>query len=422
MRKKTLIYTIAALVLAAAVYAVVKSMNGKQTAKYQFATVTKGDLENTISATGTLNPITVVEVGTQVSGTLDSVYVDYNDHVVEGQLLAVLDTIMLKASVLEAEANVERYEALVNKAEYQLNQSRELFERGMISEGDYITARSEATTQKASLKSARASLDRTRQNLKYAVIRSPIAGVVIQKNIEAGQTVAASLSAPTLFKIAQDLSRMEILVDVDESDIGDIKENQTVRFEVAAYSDKKFEGIVRQVRMQPQTVSNVVTYTVVVNAENKDNLLLPGMTATVEFIIDQKNDVLIVPNKALSFKPDAVTMQKAMEKRRRQMSESNNPDSTGGGGRLTPSDNSATRGTGQGRRADMTMLWYLDDNGELTMEPVKTGLTDGTNTEIVFSRNIKEGMQVISGTGSSTTTTTTNTSSQGPPRMGPPPF
>ncbi len=417
MRKKTIIYIVAVLILAAAAYAMVKSMSNKESAKFQFATITKGNIENTISSTGTLNPITVVDVGTQVSGTLDSVYVDFNDQVVQGQLLAVLDTTLLKASVEDAEASVERAQALVNQADYQLGQSQELFDKKMISEGDYINAKSNAVSQKATLKSAEASLVRAKQNLKYAVIRSPIDGVVIQKNIEAGQTVAASLSAPTLFEIAQDLSHMEILVDVDESDIGQIKEGQKVRFEVATYADKEFEGIVKQVRMQPQTVSNVVTYTVVVNADNKDDLLMPGMTATVDFIIEQKDNVLMVANKALNYRPDSETMQKVMDKIKQQRAERNGGnDSTGTSGRPTsPGANGGNHANGH--RPNMTMLWFLDVKGELTAEPVKTGLTDGTDTEIVFGRDIEEGMKVISGDETSSSSQSTNQTSG--PRMGP---
>ena len=420
MRKKTIIYILAVLILAAAAYAMVKSLGDKEATKYQFTTITKGNIENTISSTGTLNPITVVNVGTQVSGTLDSVYVDFNDQVVQDQLLAVLDTTLLKASVQDAEASIERAQALVNQADYQLGQSQELFNKGMISEGDFINAKSNAVSQRAALKSAEAALVRAKQNLKYAVIRSPIDGVVIQKNVEAGQTVAASLSAPTLFEIAQDLSHMEILVDVDESDIGQIKEGQKVRFEVAAYADKEFEGVVKQVRMQPQTVSNVVTYTVVVNADNKDNLLMPGMTATVDFIIEQKDNVLMVANKALNYRPDSETMQKVLDKMRQQRAERNGgTDSTGTAGHtpsgMTPGANGGNHT--YGRRREMPMLWFLDSKGELTAEPVKTGLTDGTDTEIVFGRNIKEGMEVISGNESSTSTQTTN-ETRGP-RMGP---
>ncbi len=422
MRKKTIIYILAVLILAVAGYAMVKSMSNKETTKYQFTTITKGDIENTISSTGTLNPITVVNVGTQVSGTLDSVYVDFNDQVVQGQLLAVLDTTLLKASVQDAEANIERAQALVNQADYQLGQSQELYNKKMISEGDYINAKSNAVSQKASLKSAEAALVRAKQNLKYAVIRSPINGVVIQKNVESGQTVAASLSAPTLFEIAQDLSHMEILVDVDESDIGQIKEGQKVRFEVAAYADKEFEGVVKQVRMQPQTVSNVVTYTVVVNADNQDNLLMPGMTATVDFIIEQKDNVLMVANKALNYRPDSETMQKVLDKMRQQRAERNGgTDSTGTTGRPMPSGMPPGANGGNhayGRRHEMPMLWFLDSKGELTAEPVKTGLTDGTDTEIVFGRNIKEGMEVISGNESSSSSTQTTNETRGP-RMGP---
>ena len=260
MTRRVKISLIAIAVLAAGAYGLLKSASTAATDEYQLAAVVRGDLESTISSTGTLNPVTTVDVGTQVSGTIDSVFVDYNDNVRQGQLLAVLDTSLLKLMVFDAEAGLARTEAQLEQARSDYNRNDELFQRKMISEAEFLPFKVSLRSQEASAQSAEAALERARQNLSYAVIRSPINGTVIVRNVEAGQTVASSFSTPTLFRIAEDLSRMQILAEVDESDIGLIKAGQQVRFEVQTYSDKTFTGTVTQVRLQPQTVSNVVTY------------------------------------------------------------------------------------------------------------------------------------------------------------------
>lgn len=374
--------------------------------QYQFAKISRADLENTISASGTLSPVTTVDVGTQVSGTVDSVFVDYNDEVREGQLLAVLDTALLKSSLTSAEADLERSEAQLEQAEADFKRYKQLYEKELISEADYLPYEINVKTQKANLKSSRASLDRAKRNLDYAVILSPISGTVISKGVESGQTVAASFSTPTLFQIAEDLSRMEILVEVDESDIGLIETGQSARFEVQAYSDKIFEGAVRQVRLQPTTISNVVTYTVVVDAANDDGLLLPGMTATVDFITDSRENVLVIPNTALKFSPSEDEMVNAFEKRRSQMNAKRDSSGTG-----QPSPVVRNR-TGQSPE-DMGRVWYLGDDGSLEMAMLKIGLSDGVNTEIVMSRDLKEGMEIISKSESSTSSSSNQNSNRG---------
>jgi len=411
MKRKSIIYIFILIALAIGVYAFVGNKSGTSESEYQFTKITRGDLESTISATGTLTPVTTVDVGTQVSGTIDSVYVDFNDHVTEGQILAVLDTAMLKASVIDAEANVEKAEASLEQAEADYSRSRALFERQMISDADYQTAGINVKLQKASLKSARAALERVRKNLEYAVIRSPISGIVIARKVESGQTVAASLSTPTLFQIAENLSRMEILAEVDEGDIGQVKEGQDVRFEVQAYSSKEFHGIVSQVRLEPTTISNVVTYTVVIETANNDGLLLPGMTATIDFITQDKSDVLLVANKALRYKPSDEQLKAAMDRRRAEMQTV--PDSV-----KQPRRERFTGRTPQ-EGDNMGQLWYLEKNGQLVMEPVQVGMSDGINTEIIIARSLTEGSEVISGTGSSSASTASNSSSSNGPRFGP---
>ncbi len=398
MRKKSLVYILIVLVLAVAGYWLLKSKTTKAATGYEFATVTRGTIENTVSSTGTLAPVTSVQVGTQVSGTIDSVYVDYNDQVHEGQILAVLDTTLLKAAVLDAQATIQRSEASLEQAQAEYDRNKVLFDRELISEMDFLPYQVGLKTQKATMISSQAALDRAERNLSYAVIRSPIRGTVIERNVDAGQTVAASLSTPTLFIIAQDLSRMQILADVDESDIGQIKDGQQATFQVLAYADKNFSGTVKQIRLQPKTVSNVVTYTVVIESRNDEGLLLPGMTAMVDFITEKRDDVLMVPNKALRFQPSQEIVDKSRAERQKEMqsrgsSPGTSPDSTA----MVSRSGGRPGGMADGQR-NFSMVWYVDSLGQVMGAPLRTGLTDGTNTEVVGSRVLQDGMQVIVGT------------------------
>jgi len=415
VRKKRLIYILIVLVIAAAGYWLLKSKSSKAATGYEFSTVTTGNIENTVSSTGTLAPVTSVEVGTQVSGTIDSVYVDYNDEVREGQILAVLDTTLLKAAVLDAEATIQRTEAALEQAQAEYDRNKVLFERDLISEMDYLPYQVSLKTQKANLTSSQAALDRAKRNLSYAVIRSPIHGTVIERNVDAGQTVAASLSTPTLFIIAQDLSRMEILADVDESDIGEIKDGQRATFQVLAYSDENFSGTVKQIRLQPKTVSNVVTYTVVIESRNDEGLLLPGMTAMVDFITEKRDSVLMVPNKALKFQPSQEVIQKFRAEREKAMQNRGGP--LGG----APPDSAAVAarfanrsGNATGAQGNFGMVWFVDSTGQVMGAPLRTGLSDGTNTEVLGSRALHEGMQIIVGTATAESAQKRN--EEGPPR------
>jgi len=402
MKKKWIILLIIFILLLIIVRVIYSAIFKNGQVEYQFVEVTRGELENTISSTGTINPVTKVEVGTQVSGILDRLYVDFNDRVTKGQLLAVLDTIPLKLAVLDAEANLQRISSQLEQAHEEFQRNQSMFEKNLISESEFLPFKINLKTQQAAIKSAEVNLQRAERNLKYAVIRSPISGIVIQRNVEAGQTVAASLQAPTLFIIAGNLSQMEIHAQVDESDIGQIKDGQAVRFTVSAYPAQKFSGVVRQIRLQPEVVSNVVNYTVVIDAANDQNLLLPGMTATVDFIIEQKKDALLVPNTALRFQPSQEEIEKFMERKKKEFADL--PDSLkvqrtgrpGSGGMFNPS-----LGGNNQPPSDMKQVWFLDEDGKLTMEPIKTGISDGSKTEIVRSRHLKEGMKVINGSGKS---------------------
>jgi HlyD family secretion protein len=414
--RRRLIGALAVVVLAVAVWQVTVRVVSADERTYQFVEVTRSDVVNSIAATGTIEAVGTVEVGTQVSGTLARVLADYNDHVEAGQVLAVIDTVLLSASVTDAEAGLLKAQAQQLAAQRDHDRTLELHEQRLVSDADLEDAESELMSANASVLSAQASLKRARVNLDYAVVTSPISGTVIQRSIEGGQTVAASLSAPTLFTVAEDLTEMEIHVLVDENDIGQVEVGQNVTFTVSAYTGEEFDGVVRQVWLQPETVSNVVNYTVVVDAHNPDEKLLPGMTATVDFIIEQREDVLAVPNAALRFEPTAEMLEEMAER----MAASGEPPA-----RLEPPE-----GEGEGESPDgepptfemsddVAMLWYLDDSGKLAVERVTKGVTDGKSTEIVGADAIVEGSRVISAaTGTSLADAGGQQQSSGRPPMG----
>ena len=303
MKKKILIPVSLIIIGLVVIYFVFFSTSNADTNKFVFAQISKGDLSTTITSTGTLQAVTTVDVGTQVSGKIDKILVDFNSNVKKGQLLAILDTTNLALQVSNALTQLQKAQAQYELTKAQFDRDQSLYDKKYMSELDYITSKTNYHTAKANLTSAKNTLDQAKTNLGYAFIYSPIKGKIINRNVEEGQTVAASLSAPTLFTIAEDLSKMQILANVDEGDIGQIKVGQDTKFTVQAYPDKKFTGKVVQIRLGSSVVSNVVNYIVVVNADNNDGLLLPGMTATIDFYVDQRTDVLMIPNAALRFQP-----------------------------------------------------------------------------------------------------------------------
>ena len=365
--KKRVVITIVILIFALIVFKALK-LSGMRESMAEFKTeeITRGDLQKTVSSTGTINAVRTVEAGTQVSGIIDKLYVDFNDQVKKGQLLAVLDTVLLKTSLIDAKANVEKATAQLDQAEADLKRNEPLFKKGLISEAEFTPVQVKVKTQQATLKSAESALVRAKRNLEYAFIESPINGTVIQRSVEEGQTVAATLQAPVLFIIAEDLSKMEIHANVDESDIGQIKDGQKVQFEVQAYPDNIFSGEVKQIRLQPTTIQNVVNYTVIVDAVNDEYLLLPGMTATVDFIINEVEKALLIPNAALRFKPS-------------------DEMKNGKGAENNLSNN----------EKDGVSIWCLDQNEKPTQKIIHTGVSNGKKTEIVQSEYLEDGMKVI---------------------------
>jgi HlyD family secretion protein len=375
--------------------------DASETSPYRFASVQRADVHSTVSATGTLSAVTTVQVGTQVSGQVAEIRADFNDRVKKGQLLARIDPTLLKQAVSDAQAGVERVKAQYEAARLDYGRSKPLYEAQAITATEFNTSESNYLVAQANLKSAQIALDKAKQNLAYTNIYAPIEGVVVERNVDVGQTVAASLQAPQLFLIANDLSQMQILASVDESDIGRISDGQAVTFTVQSYPDETFEGTVRQVRLQSVTTENVVNYTVVVSVANPDGRLLPGMTATVTFHTASATDVLTVPNAALRFRPSSVSGDGAAQGR---SANAGTRAQWRAGGALRDADaaSSADTTTSTARFRPDATLWSVDATGKLVPVPVHSGLSDGQKTQ-VQGPGLRDGMQVIvgsNGTGS----------------------
>ena len=407
MNKRSLIVAAIVLVVAAGGLWIWRRAIADDTPVYRFATVERGDLEAAVSATGTLSAVTTVSVGTQVSGKVVATFADFNDAVKKGQLVARIDPTLLEQAVRDAQAGVERNQAELEQSQSEYERNEQLFQRKVLTEIEFNNAKYALAVARANVKSGQVTLDRARQNLSYTSIFAPIDGIVVERNVDIGQTVTASMSTPQLFLIANDLAQMQILASVDESDIGAIKPDQPVRFTVQAYPDERFSGSVKQVRLQSKTTENVVNYTVVVSVSNPGGRLLPGMTATVEFLTGSASDVLLVPNSALRFRPtDEMRAEIRERSPRSEVAGNAGPGSGNGamgsvrrgesGSARAPDTAAGGNGANRARRAPPPMLWYLDASGKLAIARVQAGLTDGQQTE-VEGPALKEGMQVIVG-------------------------
>lgn len=282
---------------------------GKSTVSLETAQVQRIDISSSVTATGTVEPVTKVEVGTQVSGIISKLYVDYNDIVKAGQVIAEMDKVNLQAELSAANAQLATAKTEYEYQEKEYNRMKTLHDKELVSDSEFDQAQYQYQSARNAYSQTQASYTKVKRNLSYATITSPIDGVVISKAVEEGQTVAAGFSTPTLFTIAKDLTDMQVVANVDEADIGQVKEGQRVTYTVAAYPDDVFEGNVRQVRLEATTTSNVVTYEVVINAPNPDLKVKPGLTATITIYTLEENDVLSVPTKALRFNPDPEIMK-----------------------------------------------------------------------------------------------------------------
>lgn len=307
--KKVWIAVAIILVVAAIAYLLLAGGSKEKNVSFDTAKVEKTRIQTTITATGTIEPVTSVTVGTQVSGIVDHLYVDYNSVVKKGQVIAELDRTNLISELNAAKANLASAQSSLTYQQSNYQRYEELYRKGLVSADEFESARLQYQQAKEQVASSRESARRAQTNLGYATITSPIDGVVLSKSVEEGQTVAASFSTPELFTIAQDLTDMRVIADIDEADIGGVKEGQRVSFTVDAFPDDTFEGQVTQVRQEATTESNVVTYEVVISAPNKDLKLKPGLTANVTIFTLEKNDVLAVPQKALRFMPNEAILQ-----------------------------------------------------------------------------------------------------------------
>ena len=301
-----------AVVAVIIIVGIVKCSGGKKEEKISFDTakVMKTNIQTSITATGTIEPVTSVTVGTQVSGIVSHLYVDYNSVVKKGQVIAELDRTNLISELNTAKANLSSAQSSLNYQLSNYNRYKELHEKGLVSADEFESARLQYLQAKEQVNTSKESVQKAQTNLGYATITSPIDGVILSKSVEEGQTVAASFNTPELFVIAQDLTNMRVIADIDEADIGGVKEGQRVSFTVDAFPEDHFEGQVTQVRQQATTESNVVTYEVVISAPNKDLKLKPGLTANVTIYTLEKNDVLAAPAKALRFQPNEAFLQK----------------------------------------------------------------------------------------------------------------
>jgi HlyD family secretion protein len=400
MNTKHLSATAAGLTLLAGGAWFYRRAEAKETPAYRFAAVERGSLQSAVSATGTLSAVRTVQVGTQVSGQISASYVDFNDRVRKGQLLARIDPTLQQQAVQDAQAGLERAQAQLALAQAEYQRNKQLFDAKIVTASEFGTVESNFSVQQANVKSARIALERAQKNLGYTAIYAPIDGVIVERDVDVGQTVAASLSAPQLFLIANDLSQMQILASVSESDIGSIKEGQQVKFTVQPYPNQQFTGKVRQVRLQSTTQDNVVNYTAVVAVSNPDGKLLPGMTATVQFLTGSANDVLTVPNAALRYRPSADLIADAVGgARRAEGGDSARARSRAAGDSVQRRARRTATGARAGGAGSVGTLWQLDASGKLKAVRVRTGLSDGSKTE-VQGRDLREGTQVIVGSSS----------------------
>ena len=434
------------MVIAGAIlgYVLIKNGKGSQV-KYRTEAITKGDIQALVVTSGTVNPINIVDVGSTVSGKITKLYVDFNSQVKTGMIVAELDRELLAAKVDQNQSNYESALASLERSKTTLDQMQKKYERSLdlfqknqlsleekeTAETNYLGAKSDLVTAKARVSQAKSQLDSSKVDLSYATIRSPIDGTVITRSVNVGQTVAASFQAPVLFKVATDLTKMRVECTVDETDIGKVKEGQACRFTVSAFPNETFNGVVTQVRYSPETVQNVVTYTTVVNADNPDMKLRPGMTATVSIVVGEAKGVLKVPNAALRYTP--TLSQEAMLKIQEEVMGKREGGQTGerqGGQRSEGQRQSgqSSFGMGQGQTGEMTAeqrarfqqmrqrqggrVWFEDEQGKLKFVMVRTGITDNTYSEITRG-DLKEGQKIITGEESPLAKTSTTTTQQG---------
>lgn len=345
----------------------------KQNFKFETVNVSRGNVSNTVTATGTIQALKTVAVGTQVSGVVSKIYADFNSHVKKGELLAEIDKAPLLSSLENAQAALDNAKAELAFQTSTYTKTKTLYDKNLIAQTDYDQALYNYKKAQASMSTAKTGYEKAKINLDYASIYSPIDGVVLNRAVDEGQTVAASFSTPTLFSIANDLTQMQVEANIDEADIGQIRKSQRVDFTVDAFPELKFQGEVTQIRLQPTTTNNVVTYTVIVKAPNPDKKLMPGMTANITIVVDEANNVLSVPANALRFKPEAELIEQY---------------------KMSLPENERAKITAKALLANdkQTIVWVKKDKNFYSV-PVVVGISDGISTELKSGLN--EGEEVV---------------------------
>ncbi|MCX6559740.1 MAG: efflux RND transporter periplasmic adaptor subunit [Candidatus Aminicenantes bacterium] len=453
MKKKTIFGLIAILAVALVVFFVFIKKGKADQPKYRTEVLAKGDVEALVTTSGTINPVDIVDVGSQVSGKITKLYADYNSKVTAGQLMAELDQAIQQAKVESNQANyqsslasLEQAKVTLENAKKKQDRTQDLFQRNLVSfeeketaDANFVNARVGVQTADARVSQAKSTLDQSKVDLSYCIIRSPINGTVIDRPVNVGQTVAASMTAPVLFKVASDLTKMKVQCAVDEADIGKVKEGQKVRFTVDAFQGETFTGIILQVRYAAVTTQNVVTYATIVDAPNPDVKLRPGMTATVSIITGEARGTLRIPNAAMRFTPalPQEELQKLLATLRPQGQRGGQPGEAAAAGQVgqkpdgaqtAPAGQTGAQATGQvgqrqggqrgnfdpstltpeqlqrfqqmraagGSRRQGGTVWVLDELGQIKPYMVRTGITDNTYSEITRSE-LKEGMKIILG-------------------------
>lgn len=381
MKKAVLIFSVFTLILIA-LFGFLRMNNTSEQIQFETETISTGDINSSITATGSLEAITTVEVGTQVSGIIQKIFVDFNSVVKNGQTIAILDTTMLYSSLLSVKADVQQKSANLEYTRKNFERVKMLFESTSVAESDYDQAKYNYETAKANYDASIASLEKAQINLSYATIISPINGVVISRSVDEGQTVAASFNTPTLFTIAQDLTKMQVVASIDEADIGQVNEGNKVLFTVDAYPDDEFEGKVIQKRLEPTISQNVVTYNVLIDAPNPDLKLMPGMTASLTILVEEETGVLKVQSKALRYKPSDEVL-KDMMKNMPKPGEIPPQQKPAG---FNPVNPSASLQKGE------ALVWVKKDN-VIMPRKIKTGLSNGTYITILEGLN--EGDEIV---------------------------
>lgn len=367
--------------------------------RYRTVAVDRGAVIQRITANGTLNPVTVVSVGTQVSGTVIKLYTDFNNTVKAKQVLLELDPALIKANLAQIDASLRSAEATARLAESTLKRNRDLVTKGFISSQTLEQNTKELDVANATVAQVKSQLDREKTNLSYTIIRSPIDGIVIDRKIDVGQTVAASFSTPTLFQIAKNLEEMQIDTSVAEADVGSVRQGMPVRFTVDAYPERDFQGKIRLVRLNPTIQQNVVTYNVVVDVNNEGSLLKPGMTAQVSFVANKRDDVVRIPNGALRFKPtkddkdDKKSAKKDMNKKKAvdgkaSMGPADAPKES------AKTDSAASADGGARVRRPPARVYKINDKNELVPIEIRTGVASNQFTEMI-SGDIKPGDELV---------------------------